>query len=113
MSYTYHHAIVLRVIDGDTVELEIDMGNRIKWRENFRLYGIDTPERTSPDYRKATYHLTELLMNPLSKVETHKPDKYGRWLVDLYIPANNGELHVNKLMVVEGYAKEYFGGKKS
>ena len=113
MSYVYRQVICLRVIDGDTVELEIDMGNRIKWRNNFRLYGIDTPERNTPDYLSAKRYLEDLLMNRLSYVETHKPDKFGRWLVDLYIPAvKSGDLHINQLMIVEGHAKEYYGGKK-
>lgn len=114
MPYLYHNVKVIRVLDGDTVELEIDLGNRIRWRDCFRLMGIDTPERNQPGYAEAARWLRELLEGKISHMETHKPDKFGRWLVDLYIPTEQGgELHVNKLMIINNYAKEYFGGKKT
>ena len=113
MSYIYRHVDIIRVVDGDTVDLEIDLGNHTRWRTRFRLMGIDTPERGKPGYREATIHLIDLLGNVIDHVETHKPDKYGRWLIDIYIPTNQGgTLHVNKLMALDGHAKEYFGGKK-
>ena len=113
MSYVYRHADVVRTLDGDTVELDIDLGNKTRWRDTFRLNGIDTPERGQPGHREATIRLIDLLSNGLARVETHKPDKYGRWLVDLYIATQQGgELHVNRLLIVDGFAKEYFGGKK-
>lgn len=113
MSYIYHHASVSRVIDGDTVEITIDMGNRITWRENFRLRDIDTPERGQPGFAEATEYVKSLfLRHPISRVETFKPDKYGRWLIDIYISVNGGELLVNKLIELDGYGKPYFGGSK-
>jgi micrococcal nuclease len=113
MSYVYRHVTVERVIDGDTVCMVVDLGNKITWRENFRLMGIDTPERGQDGYVEATDYLKRLLLLPLARIETHKPDKFGRWLADIYLDADNGgELHVNRLMVVEGHAVEYFGGKK-
>jgi micrococcal nuclease len=113
MSYIYRHVNIVRVIDGDTVVLDIDLGNKIRWRDSFRLNGIDTPERGQPGHKEATIHLIDLLGNTLSRVETHKPDKYGRWLVDLYIHVGQGgDVHVNQLMIVGGHAKPYFGGTK-
>jgi micrococcal nuclease len=113
VSYIYRHVEIIRVLDGDSVMLEIDLGNKVKWRDNFRLMGIDTPERGQPGHREATIRLVDLLASGLSHIETHKPDKFGRWLADLYISTmQGGELHVNRLMVVDGFAKEYFGGKK-
>lgn len=77
------------------------------------MNGIDTPERGQVGYAEATAHLRGLLSIPLTRVETTKPDKYGRWLVDIWVaPTQGGELHVNKMMVIEGHAKEYFGGAK-
>lgn len=113
MSFVYCHVAVERIIDGDTVALEIDLGNKIKWRDTFRLMGIDTPERGQPGYVDACIHLRRLLLLPLARIETHKPDKYGRWLVDLYLDTDGGELHANRLMVVDGHAREYFGGAKA
>lgn len=114
MSYVYQHVGVDRVIDGDTVGLTIDMGNAIRWTEHFRLNGIDTPERGQPGYSEAKGFLEELLATtPLVRVETFKPDKYGRWLADLYVGADaGGAMQVNRLMILQGHAKEYLGGRK-
>ena len=110
--YVYRHVTVERVIDGDSVALAIDLGNKIVWRDNFRLMGIDTPERGQPGYAEATEFITAMLQTPLRRVETHKPDKFGRWLADLYIVAEGGDLHVNTMMIVERHAVPYHGGKK-
>jgi endonuclease YncB( thermonuclease family) len=113
MSYQYAHVTVERVIDGDTVAMAVDMGNKVTWRENFRLMGIDTPEHGQAGAAEATAYLAQLLSAGVERIETFKPDKYGRWLADLFVAASSGgELHVNKMMVVEGFAREYFGGKK-
>lgn len=113
MSYEYRHVEVIRVLDGDTIELAIDVGNSIKWTSKFRLHGIDTPERGQVNYREAIEFLKTLLSEGISKIETHKPDKYGRWLVDIWIPADDsGDYHVNTMMVSRGLAKPYFGGTK-
>lgn len=113
MSYQYFHVKVERVIDGDSVVLVVDLGNKITWRDSFRLLGIDTPERGGQGYAEASAHLEQLLANGLSRIETHRADKYGRWLADLYVSADGGEMHVNRLMVAAGHAKAYFGGRKT
>lgn len=113
MSYEYRHVRVERVIDGDTLTLTIDLGNHVKWTDNFRLMGVDTPERGSTGALLATDFVRDLLLDGVARVETHKPDKFGRWLVDVYVPGEHGgEVHLNRLLVTEGLAKEYFGGKK-
>lgn len=110
--YQYRHVKADRVVDGDTVELSVDLGNKITWRENFRLNGIDTPEKGQSGYNEAKQHLDDLISAGISRIETFKPDKYGRWLADIYINTSGGELLINKLMVIDGHAKEYFGGRK-
>lgn len=113
MSYEYRHVSVERVIDGDTVALAVDLGNKVTWRESFRLMGIDTPEHGQPGAAEATARLTALLAAGLARIETFKPDKFGRWLADIYVNTDGGELFVNRVMVVEGMAVEYFGGAKT
>lgn len=113
MSFVYRNVDVVRVIDGDTVRLAIDMGNNILWTESFRLKGVDTPERGQVGSREATEFVKNMLIGDISRVETFKPDKFGRWLVDIYLVAPaGGELHLNQMLISAGYAKEYFGGKK-
>ena len=114
MSYVYHHVSVTRIVDGDTVRLSINMGNKITWEDNFRLNGIDAPDRDKVKKNEATQHLTNLLANGIHHIETFKPDKFGRWLVAIYIGiAGGGHMCVNTLMITSGHAIAYFGGKKT
>ena len=113
MTYEYTHVVADRVVDGDTVVLAIDLGNKIVWSDTFRLKGIDTPERGQPGYREAATRLTELIAHGIARVQTFKPDKYGRWLVDIYVGGDcGGEVLVNTKLVLEGHARVYDGGKK-
>jgi len=110
--WRYDHVELIRVVDGDTVELLVDMGNSIRWQSKFRLYGIDAPEMhgtTAQAGQAARVAVIEILTaSGIDYVETHKPDKYGRWLVTVVCGSKNlsGEL------VSRGLAKQYFGGKK-
>lgn len=110
--WVYHSVDLVRVIDGDTVELCIDMGNSIRWQGKFRLYGIDTPEMhgaTAQAGQAARAALTGMLTaSGIDYVETHKPDKYGRWLVTVITGGKN----LSGEMVARGLAKQYFGGRK-
>lgn len=113
MSYSYRHVGVLRVVDGDTVNLNVDMGNSIFWSTNFRLNGIDAADADKEKKNAATQRMIELLANGVSHIETFKPDKFGRWLADIYIPVDGGETLVNQMMITEGFAVPYFGGRKT
>ena len=113
MAYLYQHVKIVRVLDGDTVEMSIDMGNSIEWTGKFRLYGIDTPERhgeTRPAGDAAAECLNALIAAYGVKcAETLKPDKYGRWLVKLTLGDGRD---VAECLSSQGHAKAYFGGKK-
>lgn len=111
--WEYRHVTVDRVIDGDTVELTIDMGNRTYWKEHFRLYGIDTPETKKTTKQKgieATEHLRLLLSAGIDRIRTYKPDKFGRTLVRIW--AQQSDDDVATLLINAGMGREYFGGKK-
>jgi micrococcal nuclease len=114
-------AELVRVVDGDTVELkvtkEIDFGFYVKmsqtYQSKFRLYGIDTPEiyGSSQEDRSrgllAKERLEHLLIGKI-RVITYKADKYGRWLVDLYVINLDGvEIFVNQELIKEGLAIAY------
>lgn len=79
-----YSAIVNRWIDGDTVDLIVDLGFNIKIKERFRIVDLDTSERGEESYQEAIV-LAETIMPIGSEhlVETVKKDKYGRWLVKL------------------------------
>lgn len=116
MTYKYEHVEVIRVLDGDTVELKIDLGNRCHWQEHFRLYGIDTPEihgETKAAGEAAANRLRELLAGGVELAETLKPDKYGRTLVTLLVVRDADFAYdVAAMLISEGHGKPYFGGKK-
>lgn len=116
---------VTRVVDGDTVDIEVDLGFYLKANIRFRLVGINAPEMNSADpaVRIAAVASTEYLTNllgaqnptPMSVVlRSTKTEKYGRWLADLWIPAEepSSPLSVNSAMLVAGHATAYFGGAR-
>jgi micrococcal nuclease len=115
--YEYRIKKVVKVVDGDTVDLEIDLGFSLTKKERCRIAGIDTPEcRTRNKAEKqygqaAKLYMTGLLKNAKElKVRTEKDGKYGRMLGWIY--ADDNELSLNEQMVVDGYAWQYDGGTK-
>ena len=82
--HTYRAKIV-KIVDGDTVDFDVDLGFRISTKIRTRLLDIDTPERGHRDWAKATSVLTNLLNEQQDEegyviIETKKTGKYGRWL---------------------------------
>lgn len=109
-AYTYA-ATVVRWVDGDTVDLNVDVGFHINMTDRFRLYGIDTPERGQVNHDEA-WHYAEGLAPVGSRVlvRTYKQEKYGRWLAEVY-PARS-DVSVNTDLIQAKLAYEYFGGTK-
>ena len=109
-------AQVLRWIDGDTVDLRVDLGFGVSVTERFRLAGIDTPEKTHPLGPVATTRCRQLAPEGSTlTTRTHRPDtlwaaddqeKYGRWLADLILPDGQD---VADTLVHEGLAHIYDG----
>lgn len=109
-TYTYH-AQVTRWVDGDTVDLRVDLGFRMYAETRFRLYGIDTPERGQAGWAESGDVARQLApVGTWVVAKTYKDgDKYGRWLA--LIENQSGDL-VNQMLIDGSYAVEYFGGKK-
>ena len=107
--YTYN-ATIDRWVDGDTVYMTVDLGFRMTSNTDFRLYGINTPERTQPGYHEATAFAEGLAPSGTAVViKTYKdPDKYGRWLAQIFV----GTTYVNQSLIDSGHAVPYFGGTK-
>lgn len=115
--YTYK-AKLIRIIDGDTIDAEIDLGFDTIVRKRIRLYGIDCPETRTKDLQEkesgfaAKQRLTEVLSREFI-VETilNKRGKYGRVLGIIYAIDENGEkTNINNLLVEEGHAVKYLAG---
>jgi micrococcal nuclease len=113
-----------RVLDGDTIDVTIDLGFDLYKKERVRVAGVDTPEKRTRDLEEkalgidATNWLKEKLEGAISgddelAVRTELVGgmgKYGRLLGWLYI--GDAELSLNEQMITEGYAWEYDGGTK-
>ena len=123
MIYIYK-AELIRVVDGDTVDLIIDLGFDTLRKERFRLYGIDAPEMNTPEGKEAQAWLIGVLgpygaiyVQTIQLSTKAKRDKYGRFLAVLYdelptlIPIMREPIHpasINARMIVEGHAKERY-----
>ena len=110
-----YKAKVVDIYDADTLTLEIQLGFYITMVQKVRLIGIDTPELRTKDLRekelgyKARDSLRDLILEKEVEIETTKQGKYGRYLVNIFYD----DININNELIRLGYAKPYFGGKKS
>ena len=117
--YTYK-AKLDRVVDGDTIDVNIDLGFDISVHKRVRLAGIDTPESRTRDVEEkkrglaAKDRLVDILSKGSLQVESKEVGKYGRVLGSLTVYPDNLDLpiDVNQTLIDEGHAVEYNGGKK-
>tara|TARA_B100000683_G_C12476078_1_gene549616 strand:+ start:448 stop:852 length:405 start_codon:yes stop_codon:yes gene_type:complete len=116
--YTYFVKSVDRVVDGDTIDISIDLGFDLTKKERVRLAGIDTPEKRTknPKEKEMGYQATEFLEMHLMEatkltVKTEKEGKFGRMLGWLY-KSETDTTSINQIMIDKGYAWAYDGGTK-
>lgn len=112
-AYTYEIKEIIKFIDGDTVDVLIDLGFNLLIKKRVRLYGINAPEsRTRNKEEKArgkaaTKKLFELCQlnnkNSCLILKCHGLGKYGRVLGEIF----NDDESVNQMMVATGNAEEY------
>ena len=108
------------MVDGDTIDVEIDLGFDISITQRVRLAGIDTPESRTRDLaeKELGLEVKELLKKKLEEAETiviktEKPDstgKFGRVIGWLHL--DHEEVSFNQTLIATGYAWEYDGGTK-
>jgi len=110
-------ATVLNVIDGDTIDIEVDLGFRVYQEMRVRLAGVDTPEKNAkhPELRaeamKSKQRVVDLVLGKRLLVETFKVDKYGRYLAKVFLDTSDGK-SLNDVLLEEGLAVAYDGGKR-
>jgi len=113
---------VIKVIDGDTVDVDIDLGFGV-WmhKERVRLYGIDTPESRTSDKEEKVYGLAakEFLKNMcddewmiLECNEYDSKGKFGRILGSLRRTTNYADMTVNEYLIEKYHAVPYYGQSK-
>jgi len=110
--YQYKIKKITRIVDGDTVDLDIDLGFGITLSHRVRLKGINAPETKTLNLEEKNKGVQARLWleKELSKpgdwvIETTKEDKYGRILGTLYLVGE--PVTVNERMLNEGIAKPY------
>ena len=122
--YNFRVTEINRVVDGDTIDVTIDLGFDLYKKERVRVAGIDTPEKRTRDLEEkelgldATNYLKEKLEETIAGDEelTIRTElkggmgKYGRLLGWLYIGEDS--ISINETMINEGYAWPYDGGTK-
>ena len=114
---------VTRVVDGDTIDVEVDLGFDIIHRARVRMMGIDTPESRTRNLEEKALGLAskarikELLASRKVKLETSKEGKgkFGRILATVWASDKKGiaeYININEKLIEEGHARPYFGGTK-
>ena len=116
--FSYRVKKVTKIVDGDTIDVTLDMGFDILYQQRVRLFGIDTPESRTRDKEEKKYGLlskyflkAELSLGKKITVKTYKGDetgKFGRILGDIWIDGKS----VNQKMCDKGYAVPYYGQNK-
>lgn len=109
MTWDYRVESVLRVVDGDTLDLRLDLGFYLSTALRFRLLGVDTPERGEPGWAEAgDYVRAWVLLHPDLRVMTHKADSFGRWLADVYYRDNGSNVRtLSQALLLDGHAQPY------
>ena len=112
--YEYYGECV-NIVDGDTIDVTLDLGFHLSFSMRLRLHGLDAPEKRGHEREaglEATRWLTEKILNEDIKIETYKDKtgKYGRMLATIYRPVygikdiSSRWVNVNNEMILEGQA---------
>ena len=122
--YNFRVTEIVKVVDGDTIDVLIDLGYDLYKKERVRIAGVDTPEKRTRDLEEkalgldATYWMKKQLEDTIAGDEelTIRTElkggtgKYGRLLGWLYV--GDATVSLNEQMITEGYAWSYDGGTK-
>ena len=121
--YTYKIKLD-RVVDGDTIDAEIDLGFDIKVKKRVRFMGINAPESRTKDLEEKARGLAakdrvKQLLEGCENItlKSHGVGKFGRCLGEIMLDMIDGNqkltlVSLNELLIKEGHAKEYHGGKR-
>ena len=121
----YNYKIsLLRVVDGDTIDAEIDLGFDIKVKKRVRFAGVNAPESRTKDLEEKARGLAakdrvKALLEGCKNIQlkSHGIGKFGRCLGEIFLDVVDGQerltlVSLNELLTKEGHAVEYHGGKR-
>ena len=121
--YNYKISVV-KVVDGDTIDAEIDLGFDIKVKKRVRFMGINAPESRTRDLEEKARGLAakdrvKALLEGCKNIQLHSHGigKFGRCLGEIFLDTVDGQEKLtveslNELLIREGHAVEYHGGKR-
>ncbi len=123
--YNFRCLKINRVVDGDTIDVTIDLGFDLYKKERVRVAGVDTPEKRTRNLEEKALGIdaTNWLKEKLESAVAGDDDliirteldggvgKYGRLLGWLYV--GDSDVSLNEQMITEGYAHSYDGGTKN
>jgi micrococcal nuclease len=102
------NAKVINIVDGDTFDAEVDLGFNLKFKERFRVLGIDAPEKFRPTRYaglKSKQYLVDNLLNKNVVLVSNRMDGYRRYLADVYITNEDGsQSKLAEVLVESGLA---------
>lgn len=110
-------AKVVHIYDGDTMHVVFkEFGNYYKW--NCRVQGVDTPEIRTKNAKEKEFGyqvrdiLRDRMLDKIVKIRTYDFDKYGRLLIDVFMPDEEDEVMLSQWLIQNKYAHAYDGGTK-
>ena len=139
MDFREYECELIKVVDGDTIDCWIDLGFKVKWKARVRYMGLDTWESRTRDLEEKAKGLVakarnnELLEQGIFKLRSFGTGKYGRVLGEVFVSpdfvgehitecianpeskidlSSDGWVSVNDILMEEGHAYKYDGGKK-
>ena len=107
--YEYYTKID-KVVDGDTVDVFIDLGFSVWHKERIRLAGIDTAEKNTPLGKALKQFLVANIEGKTIRLQVSKPDKYGRYLGVAFL--KDSSISINDQLIKANLAKQYGGDSK-
>ena len=127
-----YECTLIKVLDGDTIDCYIDLGFKLKTKKRIRYMGIDTWESRTRDLEEKAKGLLakarnkELLEAGVFKIKSFGTGKFGRVLGEIFVSpdavgheisenvdkSSDGLVSINDILINEGHAYEYSGGKK-
>ena len=118
--YEYYVRKVEKVVDGDTIDVLIDLGFDILFQSRVRLAGIDTPESRTKDIKEKALgleskeylskHIKDAKSVVIKTEKMNSTEKFGRILGWIYV--NGDTVSLNDMMINDGYAWGYMGDTK-
>ena len=100
---------VENVVDGDTIDVSIDLGFKVQTKQRLRLARIDTPERSQANYQTAKDFVRDAVLNKSVMLKTEKVSKWGYYLAEVTLEDGR---NLNDTLVQAQLAVYYDGGHK-